>query len=139
MIICAVLIGFLALPMIYSTAKGYTVWYWRNPHAQIFVDGHRVSGYVHQSKHGLVITRGDLPQRHSYIVSFLDSGAANLTDCSPWAAPAFFVFVIRDLDPPCLINQTNSETPEGPWGPVRIDGTRVEFQTTDNKVIRVIR
>lgn len=139
MTVCAVLVGFLALPVIYSTAKGYTVWYWRNPNAQIFVDRHRVSGYVHQAKHGLIITRGDLPRRRSYIISFLDNGAVNLTDCSPWTAPAFFVFVIRDLNPPCLTNQTNSETPEGPWGPVRMHSDVLEFQTTENKVIRVIR
>jgi len=138
-ILCVAIIGFVAVPVTYSTVKGYTVWYWRNPHAQMFVNGHRVSGYVHRSKHGLVITRGDLPKRQSYIVSFLDQGTANITDCRPWSAPAFFVFVIRDIDPPCLTNQTNSETLEGPWGPVRIDGTRVEFQTTNNKVIRVIR
>jgi len=89
-IVCDVLAGFLALPVIYSTAKGYTVWYLRNPHAQIFVDHHSVSGSVHQAKHGLIITRGDLPRRHSYIVSFLDNGSTNLTDCSPWTAPAFF-------------------------------------------------
>jgi len=138
LLVCATVIGFPILAVIYSTAKGYTAWYWRNPHAQIFVNGHRVSGYVHQSKYGLIITRGDLRQRRSYIVSFLDNGAANLTDCSPWTAPSFFVFVIRDTDPPCLANQTDSETPEGPWGPIRIDGTRLEFQTTNNKVIRVI-
>jgi hypothetical protein len=88
LLVCATVIGFLILAVIYSTAKGYTAWYWRNPHAQIFVNGHRVSGYVHQSKYGLIITRGDLRQRRSYIVSFLDNGAANLTDCSPWTAPS---------------------------------------------------
>ena len=139
MIVCAVVAAFLALPAIYSTAKGYTVWYWRNPHAQIFVNGHRVSGYVHESRHGLIITRGDLPRRRSYIVSFPDNGAVILTDCSPWTAPAFFVFAIGDLNPPCFTNQTNSETSEGLWGPVQMHGDVLEFQTTNNKVIRVIR
>ena len=138
MIFAAALAGFLALPAIYSTAKGYTVWYWRNPHAQIFVDRQRVSGYVHQAKHGLIITRSDLPHRRSYIVSFLDNGVT-VVDCSPWTAPAFFVFVIRDLDPPCLTNQTNSETPDGPWGGIRMHGDVLEFQTTNNRVIRIIR
>jgi hypothetical protein len=36
-ILCAAIIGFLALPAIYSTLKGYTIWFWRNPQAQIFV------------------------------------------------------------------------------------------------------
>jgi len=139
MIVCAVLVGFLVFPVIYSTAKGYTVWYWRDPHAQIFVDGHRVSGYVHQARDGLIVTRGDLPHRRSYIISFLDNGSITLTDCSPWIAPASFVFVIRDLDPPCFTNRTNSETPEGRWGPVQMHGDVLEFQTTNNKVIRLIR
>lgn len=139
LLICAAIVGFLAVPLIYSTVKGYTAWYWRNPHIQIFVDGRRVPGYVHESRHGLIVTRGDLPKRHSYIVSFLDAGTVNLTDCSPWTASAFFVFVIQDVNLPCLANRTNSETPEGPWGPVRMHGNVLEFETTDNKAIRIIR
>jgi hypothetical protein len=137
--LAASIVGFLIFAMVYSTAKGYTAWYWRNPHIRIFVDGRRVSGYVHESRHGLIVTRGDLPKRHSYIVSFLDAGTVNLTDCSPWTASAFFVFVIQDVNPPCLANRTNSETPEGPWGPVRMHGNVLEFGTTDNKAIRIIR
>src|ERR1041385_976041 len=116
LLICAAVIGLLSLPVIYSTAKGYTVWYWRNPHAQIFVNGHPVSGYVHQAKHGLIITRGDLPRRRSYLISFLDNGFISLIDCSPWTAPDSFVFAKGDLNPPCLTDHTNSETPEGRWG-----------------------
>ena len=111
--LAAAIVGFLIFAVVYSTAKGYIVWYWRNPHIRIFVDGRRVSGYVHESRHGLIVTRGDLPKRHSYIVSFLDAGTVNLTDCSPWTASASFVFVIQDVNPPCLANRTNSETPEG--------------------------
>ena len=139
LLLAAAIVGFLIFAMVYSTAKGYTAWYWRNPHIRIFVDGRRVSGYVHESRHGLIVTRGDLPKRHSYIVSFLDAGTVNLTDCSPWTASASFVFVIQDVNPPCLANRTNSETPEGPWGPVRMHDNVLEFGTTDNKVIRVIR
>lgn len=138
LLICALIVGFLALPVIYSTAKGYTVWYWRSPHMQIFVNGRRVPGYVHESKHGLIITRGDLLKRRSYIVSFLDNGDVSLLDCSPWTASDLPVVVIRDVNPPCLTNLTNSETPEGPWGPVRMHRRALEFATTNNNVIRIV-
>jgi hypothetical protein len=142
LIACAILLGFLALPVIYSTAKGYTVWFWRNPHAQILVNGQRVAGYVHHSKHVMIVTRGDLAARRSYWVD-VTRPTALPNDCGAWSAPDFFVFAVGDINMPCLGLlgvETTSETPGAPdWnGPHTSSSTKIEFRTTDGKTIRVV-
>jgi hypothetical protein len=135
----AAILGILAVPILYSTLKGYTVWYWRNPHAHILVNGQPVPGYVHESKNDLFVTRGDLPQHHSYLIRLTDQTKGTSHDCGDWSASSFFVFVIGHVDPPCFMNVVSSETPEASVGPVRIHGATLEFQTTNGNVITVNR
>lgn len=136
-ILCAVMIVFVAIPVVYSTVKGYTTWFWRDPHAQVFVNGQRVPGYVHQSKHAIIVTRGDLAKPRSYWVTETPHY------CGSWAAPDSFVFALGDENMPCLglmgIEAT-SETATAPdrCVPVRIQGSTLEFQTIDFKRIKII-
>jgi hypothetical protein len=102
-ILCAAIVGFVAVPVTYSTMKGYTAWFWRNPCAQIFVNGRRVPGYVHQSKHVIIVTRGDLAKRHSYWFRLEGQSNTILNYCGSWSAPDFFVFAVGDVNPPCFM------------------------------------
>jgi hypothetical protein len=140
LIICAGIIGFLALPVIYSTVKGYTTWFWRDPHAQLFVNGQRVPGYVHQSKHVIIVTRSDLAKRHSYWFGLDGQSTALSNYCGSWSAPDFFVFVMGDVNPPCFmireIAYDIEESPQ-PGVPIVRHGRMIEFYTNDRKLIRV--
>src|SRR5579859_761328 len=140
LLICAGIIGFLALPVIYSTVKGYTTWFWRDPHGQVFVNGQRVLGYVHQSKRVIIVTRSDLEKRHSYWFG-LDEHSATISNyCGSWSAPDFFVFAVGDVNPPCfMIREIAYDVEESPQPAVPIvrSGTKLEFYTNDRKLIRV--
>jgi len=82
--------GFVAVPIIYSTVKGYTTCFWRDPRGQVFVNGQRVPGYVHKSKHVIIVTRSDLEKRRSYWFG-LDEHPATISNyCGSWSAPDFF-------------------------------------------------
>jgi hypothetical protein len=140
LLICFGIIGLLALPVIYSTVKGYTTWFWRNPHAQVFVNGQRVPGYVHQSKHVIIVTRGDLAKRHSYWFGLNAQSTTTSSYCGSWSAPDVFIFAVGDVDPPCfMIQEAAYEVLESPQPAVPIvrDGTKIEFYTNDRKLIRV--
>lgn len=140
LIICAAIIGFVAIPVIYSTVKGYTTWFWRNPRAQVFVNGQRVSGYVHKSKDVIIVTRADLAKRHSYWFRLNGQSTALSNYCGSWSAPDFFVFVMGDTNPPCFMIQEAAydveESPQ-PAVPILCDGAKIEFYTNDRKSIRV--
>jgi hypothetical protein len=139
-ILCAAIIGFVAVPVIYSTMKGYTTWFWRNPHAQVFVNGQRVPGYVHQSKHVIIVTQDDLDKRHSYWFGLTGQSTTISNYCGSWSAPDFFVFVVGDAAPPCfMIQEAAYDAPEStqPTVPIIRDGTTIQFYTNDRKLIRV--
>ena len=90
LVICAAIAGFVAVSVIYSTVKGYTTWFWRDPCGQVFVNGQRVPGYVHKSKHVIIVTRSDLEKRRSYWFG-LDEHPATISNyCGSWSAPDFF-------------------------------------------------
>jgi hypothetical protein len=143
LLICAGIIGFLALPVIYSTVKGYTTWYWRDSHAEILVDGLRVPGYLHESSKRLILTRRDTAKPHSYLLISNDRSATAL-DCGDWHPPSFFIIPIGDINP-CTGSDILGETfvyysaPEAPMGRVKIEGANLEFRTRDGKLVRVLR
>jgi hypothetical protein len=142
LLICAAIMGFVAVSVIYSTVKGYTTWFWRNPHAQVFVNGQRVSGYVHQSKHVVIVTWHGTQRPHSYEIGLRDQSQNLLLDCGEWAAPRFFVFALGHVNPPCLAtigDESAYAAPGAAAGPVQRDGKSFEFRTRDGKLIRVLR
>lgn len=145
LLICAGIIGFLALPVIYSTAKGYTTWFWRNPHAQVFVNGQRVPGYVHQSKRIIIVTRRETSKGHSYLIVLSEQFTPKILDCDvDWSAPPLPFFPMGHVNPPCLRvrflgNTTIHNPPEAPIGPLKVDRTTTfEFHTEDGKLVRVL-
>lgn len=53
--IAGTLFAFVALAMAYSTAKGYTVWFIRIPHAIVTVNGRETAGWLHEANKGNTI------------------------------------------------------------------------------------
>lgn len=142
LIVFAVAIGTLSIPFAYSTLHGYTRWYWRNHHSKILVDGRPVSGYVHESKRKIIVTRRETPKPHSYLIVLGDQYTATRLDCGDWFAPPFFVFPIGDVNPPCLStigDEAAYNEPDAPVGPITIKGTVLEFHTKDGKLVTVNR
>jgi hypothetical protein len=143
LVLCAAVIVFLALPAIYSTVKGYTIWFWLNPQAQIFVDGQRVSGYLHKSGKVAIVTRLDLSSPRSYWIGLTGQSTATPAYCGSWSAPDFFVFAVGDVNMPCMGLkgiEANSETPDAPdrCSSHISNSTKIEFRTIDGKSIKVI-
>ena len=59
----------LVVAMVFSTAKGYTIWYFR-VNGSVMVDGRETSGYMHANTHRdiLLITRTDGSRPETYLV-----------------------------------------------------------------------
>ena|SRR5579862_9642512 len=140
LIACVLIAGILVLPILYSTAKGHTRWYWRKPNGMVFVDGRPVPGYIHQSKQVILVTRRDTTTPHSYEV-FANGPKSFVVDCGDWAAPAFFVFPVGDVNPPCLptisADEPNPSSAESAIGSIVTQAGSVEFHTKGGKLIRV--
>jgi len=143
-LIClALFVAFIGVAVIHSTLRGHTRWFWRNSPAEVFVDGHRVPGYLHQSGEAVILTRRDTAKPYSYLAT-LNGQSAFVTDCRDWHAPSFFVFPMGHTNPPCfpadLIGEGFDNTgPESPAGPANIAGITLEFHTNNGKLIRVTR
>jgi hypothetical protein len=138
LIVCLAILGILILPIFYSSAKGYTSWFWRNFHAVVLVDGQPVRGYIHQSKSTLIITRRDTSNPHSYMITNKDS-EAYILDCGNWAAPSFFVFGINHVNPPCVreILDASISAPDSPHNPTIVQNGALEFHTKNGRTIKV--
>jgi hypothetical protein len=117
LISCVSITCIFALAVLYSTAKGYTSWYWRNSHAVVLVDGRQVSGYVHRSVRKIILTRRDLAKPRSYWIDTTPPSTARPHYCGSWSAPNFFVFVVGDLNMPCM-GLTGIESTQKPRKPL---------------------
>ena len=99
-VLAALALTFLILPLAYSTAHGYTTW-WFTAHGRVTVKG-ASNGFIHRSSDwgAVIITRTDTSPRQSYLVSL--HGGRNLIHCGQWSVPHFPVFGIGDVNPPCV-------------------------------------
>ena len=98
------LLVLVALPGIYSTARGYTVWFFQIPSPVITVDGKQTKGRLHKARDGRVVffTRNDGDRPETYDLVFTDSGNAYVMSCGTWTAPRLPVFPVGDVNPPCF-------------------------------------
>ena len=94
--------------MTYSTAEGYTVWYFVVPTAGISVNGKPSSGWVHKMQNGLeiLVTRNDSERRETYAV-LLTTG--DVRQRCP-TAPRIPIFAEGDLIPPGCIGIDNGSS-----------------------------
>jgi hypothetical protein len=92
-------IAIIAVPMVYSTAKGYATWYFR-VNGLVTVDGHKTTGYLHANlkRTVLLLTRTDGKRAETYLVYL---PGMTMVDCGDWNPPRFFPSMVSDVNPPC--------------------------------------
>jgi hypothetical protein len=104
--VCAsllVLAMLLAVSVTYSTARGYTQW-WFMLGGHVAIDGVR-SGYLHTnwSRSAVMITRTDSKRRQSYLIRISgEEFSQSMIYCADWHAPRLPAFPIGDVNPPCM-------------------------------------
>jgi hypothetical protein len=131
-VVLAFLFAFLAYTMIYSTAKSYTVWFHRFPHAVMTADGRQIKGWLHSTRdhRAFFFTRADSDKPFTYDLAIAPSGSRSVLGCGTWVAPRFPVIPVGDVDPPCLSRGggggRNLTTGERSVSFVASDGVRLE-------------
>lgn len=133
------LVIFLAVPIAYSTLKGYTHWHWRNYHVRILVNGLPANGYMHRSNSVITLTRRDTSGSHSYMV-FIKDTKGYILDCGDWVASSFFVFGINHVHPLCIceiLDESAHHAPDVQGSPMTVRSGSLEFHTQNGKRIKV--
>jgi len=134
----AVLALLVALPLAYSTAHGYMIW-WIRSSGSVRIDGVS-NGYLHKDWSGKawIVTRTDSRPRQSYLVSLY--GSKHVAYCGDWHAPRFPVFPFGDVNQPCLGLFTGSEirkTDLPNSSTLSIGSSIIEFYTMGGKRVTV--
>jgi len=140
-VVCATLLVLallVAVPLTYSTARGYTEW-WLMSGGYVAVDGVR-HGYLHRnwSRSAVIITRTDLEARQSYLIQLTRS--KSWTYCGDWHAPRLPAFPIGDVNPPCMGFDNEGEHQGGDYPLSSTFSSRpgfVEFSTVRGKRVTV--
>ena len=94
-----------AVALAYSTAKGYTSWFFRVRHPVITVNGIRSEGWLHRTRdgNGIFLTEHGSGRRVTYDLVFTESGSRYVFSCGTWVAPRWPAIPVGDLNPPCLV------------------------------------
>jgi len=121
---------------VYSTAKGYTIWFFRVS-GSVTVDGHKTSGYMHANtkRMALLITRTDEGRPETYLVPL--QGSHWIADCGNWHPIRFLPVPIGDLNPPCSGYDTPVGARDAPEYRSLITSRRsIEFSTASGKKVK---
>jgi len=128
---------FLVVAIVYSTEKGYTIWYFR-VNGTVTVDGRKTSGYMHANtqRNILLITRTDGSRSETYLVPVENDKLA--FDCGDWHPIRFLPIPIGDLNPPCSgLNQKPGSVMDPLVGSTLVRARRsVEFTTESGKRVK---
>jgi hypothetical protein len=133
---------FLALLLLagslwYSTARGYTRWYFR-VNGQVVVNGEKTTGYMHVNTDRtlLMLTRTDALYPETYLVSL--GPEKMVLDCGEWHPLRFLPFPVGHVNPPCSVFTVDPEKLHDP--PITATLARgphlVEFSTVSGKKVR---
>jgi hypothetical protein len=130
-VFAGVFLVLVVLPGIYSTAMGYTVWFFKISSPVITVDGKQTKGWLHKARDGRVLffTRKDADRPETYDLVFTDSGNAYVLSCGTWTAPRLPVLPVGDVNPPCFFKGSAGQNlTRGPNSVafISIDGKRLE-------------
>jgi hypothetical protein len=119
---------FAAVALAYSTAKGYTAWFFRVWHPVIRVDGICSDGWLHKTRNGKVIFFTEHSSRRSvtYELVLTDSGNGHVLNCGAWVAPRWPTIPIGDVNTPCAFEGYAGQDLTG--GP-----NSVSFSTLDGR------
>jgi len=96
---------FAAMALAYSTAKGYTSWFFRVRHPVIMVNRVRSEGWLHRTRDGNAIffTEHSSVRSVTYHLVFIDGGNGYVLSGGTWVAPRWPTIPIGDLNPPCFL------------------------------------
>ena len=102
--VAGTLFAFVAFAMAYSTAKGYTVWFIRIPHAVVTVDGRQTTGWLHEAneENTIFFTRADSSKAETYDLVFAHEGNGRVLSCGESVASRLPLIAIGDVNPPCF-------------------------------------
>lgn len=117
-----------AMALAYSTAKGYTSWFFRVRHPVIMINGVRSEGWLHRTRDGNAIffTEHNSVRSVTYDLAFDDSGNGDVFNCGTWVAPRWPTIPIGDLNPPCFfLGYAGQDLTRGP--------NSVSFSTLDGR------
>ena len=121
------------------------------PGAKLSADGKPAVGWLHRGGKGqlLILTRSVSGKRESYWISRPGERGGWASGCGDWKAPKSPLFVIGDVNPPCLVvtTETPSETPpkRSPvFGPRSVefyagDGTRHQSCVVNQALVSYLR
>jgi hypothetical protein len=130
---------FLAGSLGYSTARGYTRWYFRVD-GQVVVDGRSTTGYLHANteKTLLMLTRTDDSRPETYLVSLERDTKTGVLDCGEFHAPRFLPFPVGHLNSPCsFIIGDPVKFHDAPIAATLTTGRNfIEFSTASGKKVR---
>lgn len=128
---------FLVVAIVYSTAKGYMVWYFRVS-GSVTVDGHKTGGYVHANtqRNMLLVTRTDGSKLETYLVP-VESGKL-ISGCGDWHPIRYLPIPTGDLNPPCSrLNEKPGSVADPPLVSTVVRARRsVEFSTASGKRVK---
>jgi len=98
--LCAV----ATMALAYSSANGYTSWFFRVRHPVITVNGIRTEGWLHRSRNGngIFFTEHSSGRSVTYDLVFTASGNGHVLNCGTWVAPRWQAIPTGDLSPPCF-------------------------------------
>src|SRR5271168_5209237 len=87
------LLLFLVGSLLYSTARGYTQWYFRVS-GQVIVNGEKTTGYMHANtkRNLLLLTTTDDPQPETYLIAL--GPEKTVFDCGDWHPVRFLPFPV---------------------------------------------
>lgn len=97
-------LAFAFMALAYSTAKGYTSWFFRVRHPVITVDGIRSEGWLHKTRNGdtFFFTEHSQGRSVTYDLVFTASGNRYVFSCGAWVAPRWPAIPVGDVNPPCF-------------------------------------
>jgi hypothetical protein len=129
----------LAIPVTYSTARGYTQW-WLMSGGHVVVNGVR-SGYLHKnwSRSAVIITRTDSERGQSYLVRISgEEFSQSMIYGSGWHAPRLPAFPIGDVNPPCIGFLDDHDPPDADRPQLSTLTAKgfVEFSTVQGKKVK---
>ena len=121
---------------VYSTARGYTTWYFR-VNGRVMVDEHQTTGYMHANTQQtiLLITRTDGPRKETYLVPIGKS--RTIFDCGDWHPVRFLPFAVGGVSQTCSPFTDPATVVDAPIDKTLVRERRsVEFSTASGKKIR---
>lgn len=121
----------------YSTAKGYTRWYFRVD-GLVTIDGRQSSGYLHANtqKTILLLTRTDEKRPETYLIPLGEE--KTVLDCGDWHPVRLLPFPVGHFNPPCsVLSVSPADILDGPVSATLVRaGRSIQFTTASGRKVK---